>query len=469
MKIFWGIFWGMDFQFCFYHYLCDETSSNMKTEKTILDRGVSVGLRPPKSNFSLIRLRCTVNTNEKRLEYDLPACYKICPEHWDKVAKCAITDGKRNKDLKNNPRLRLHLDNVNTEIVKTKNVLIDIIQDFQRKGVKPSVSHVKLLLSERMGRRVVVPKVEFLLDFAREYVTNNVDLQEQTKRQHLSAINVIEKYSYKINKKLRFDDITVDFRNEFMGYLKTTKHDKGDYYKPNTIARIFKNIKTWMGAAYDKGLTNNHDFQKKSFGVPKEDTDKVYLKTGEIEQMYAVDLSGSPRLEKVRDVFVIMCYMGIRYSDYLLLKKENISPLGLIRITTKKTKTPVEIPMHDRIRDILKKYDGEFPHAPSNQKFNDYISEVIVISGLERDIVISETKGTMTYHETTKLSDLVTAHTARRSCATNMFLAGVPVVSIMKITGHKTEKEFMRYIRITQEENALKLQNHSFYKTKQAN
>ena len=185
--------------------------------------------------------------------------------------------------------------------------------------------------------------------------------------------------------------------------------------------------------------------------------------------MYNTDFSGSPRLERVRDVFVIMCYMGIRYSDYLLLKKENILPSGLIRITTKKTKTPVEIPMHDRVREIMKKYNGEFPPAPSNQKFNDYMTEVIKAAKLDRDVVISETRGTMTRNKTVKLSSLVTAHTARRSCATNMFLAGVPTLSIMKITGHKSEKVFLKYIRITQEENALKLRDHSFYKTKKAN
>ena len=97
------------------------------------------------------------------------------------------------------------------------------------------------------------------------------------------------------------------------------------------------------------------------------------------------------------------------------------------------------------------------------------MTEVIKAAKLDRDVVISETRGTMTRNKTVKLSSLVTAHTARRSCATNMFLAGVPTLSIMKITGHKSEKVFLKYIRITQEENALKLRDHSFYKTKKAN
>lgn len=419
-------------------------------------------MRTPKNEFSLIRLRCMIDS--QRLEYYLPAEYKIKPEHWDKITRTVITDGKRNKDLKGDPRLRLHLDNVSTEIVKTRNTLVDIIQEYQRKETKPTMPEIKQLLSERMGKRTTTSRTIFFLDFVEDYIKNNVDLQEQSKKQQTSAKSVLERYSKKINKKLRFEDITVDFRDEFVRYLKTTKHDKGDYYKPNTIARIFKNIKTWMCAAYDKGLTNNNDFKKKAFGVQKEEADTVYLNAGEIEQIYATDLSGTKRLERVRDAFVIMCYMGIRYSDYLFLKKENILPSGFVRIVTKKTKTPVEIPVHDRVHEIMKRYKGDFPPAPSNQKFNNYMSEVIVSSGLERDVVITETRGTMTSNKTVKLSELVTAHTARRSCATNMFLAGVPALSIMKITGHKSEKVFRNYIRISQEENAMKLKDHSFFK-----
>ena len=34
----------------------------------------------------------------------------------------------------------------------------------------------------------------------------------------------------------------------------------------------------------------------------------------------------------------------------------------------------------------------------------------------------------------------------------------------MKITGHKTEKSFLKYIKITQEENAQLLAGHAYFK-----
>ena len=45
-------------------------------------------------------------------------------------------------------------------------------------------------------------------------------------------------------------------------------------------------------------------------------------------------------------------------------------------------------------------------------------------------------------------------HTARRSFATNMYKRRFPTVSIMQLTGHTTEHNFLKYIKVTKEENA---------------
>jgi integrase len=55
---------------------------------------------------------------------------------------------------------------------------------------------------------------------------------------------------------------------------------------------------------------------------------------------------------------------------------------------------------------------------------------------------------------------LVTTHTARRSFATNLYKSGFPTLSIMAITGHTTEKSFLKYIKVTPDEHAKKLQLH---------
>ena len=103
------------------------------------------------------------------------------------------------------------------------------------------------------------------------------------------------------------------------------------------------------------------------------------------------------------------------------------------------------------------------PKVISNQKFNQYIKDVCKLAKLDDTMIIEQTKGSLKVKEKQPKYELVTAHTARRSFATNAFVAGVPTISIMKITGHKTEKVFMNYIKISGQENAKKLQLHTFF------
>ena len=55
---------------------------------------------------------------------------------------------------------------------------------------------------------------------------------------------------------------------------------------------------------------------------------------------------------------------------------------------------------------------------------------------------------------------LVSSHTGRRSFATNLYKSGFPSISIMNITGHKTEAAFLKYIKVTPEEHARLLAEH---------
>ena len=56
--------------------------------------------------------------------------------------------------------------------------------------------------------------------------------------------------------------------------------------------------------------------------------------------------------------------------------------------------------------------------------------------------------------------ELVSTHTARRSACTNMYLRGIPTIAIMKISGHKRESTFLKYIKVSAEENADYIAEH---------
>ena len=86
------------------------------------------------------------------------------------------------------------------------------------------------------------------------------------------------------------------------------------------------------------------------------------------------------------------------------------------------------------------------------------------MAGITEPVTTVRTEGGRQISRTLPKYKLVASHTARRSGATNMFIAGIPSISIMKITGHHTEKSFLKYIRISQEENARLLSDHPFFK-----
>ena len=111
----------------------------------------------------------------------------------------------------------------------------------------------------------------------------------------------------------------------------------------------------------------------------------------------------------------------------------------------------------------MDKYDGSLPNAISDQKMNDYLKEIAEKAKLTEIIIKAQTRGGSKTETSHNKWELVTVHTARRSFATNAFLAGVPSISIMKITGHRSEKSFLKYIKITQEQNADLMANHPFF------
>ena len=91
---------------------------------------------------------------------------------------------------------------------------------------------------------------------------------------------------------------------------------------------------------------------------------------------------------------------------------------------------------------------------------NRYLKIIGERAGLTELHTIKKTRGGAKVEDTYKKFQLMTTHTARRSFATNLFLQEFPAISIMKITGHRSEKNFMNYIKMTPHQNAEKLRKH---------
>lgn len=105
-------------------------------------------------------------------------------------------------------------------------------------------------------------------------------------------------------------------------------------------------------------------------------------------------------------------------------------------------------------------------YGRSEYNFNKVLKRIAQSVGFTEEVLIERTRGGQIHRDMKKKYELVSSHTARRTAATNMYLAGIPTFRIMLITGHKAESAFYRYIRIGKDENAKELQNHHFFSGK---
>ncbi len=259
----------------------------------------------------------------------------------------------------------------------------------------------------------------------------------------------LENFQRSKKMTIEFEKIDITFYNDFVEYL-TTKLELG----PNTIAKLITNLKVYLRESFDEGVSNNNIYSNRRFRAVGIESQAIYLKPKEIKEIIDLDLSESKRLEKIRDMFIICCYTGLRYSDIVKIKPEHIEG-GMILKMQEKTKDRVAIPIRKEVKELLIKHDYSL-YKISNQKYNQYLHEVVKkCDGLQQIVEISKVKGGKQLLIKKYKWELVTSHTARRSFATNEFMKkDLTLRDIMSITGHKTEKSFYKYIRQSPHESA---------------
>ena len=258
------------------------------------------------------------------------------------------------------------------------------------------------------------------------------------------------------------DGVTIEtadksFYDSFVRYM----YREG--YKQNTISTRVKCIKSVINSLPMAERVGCEFVAPKKCKAVMEDIDNIALDENELQALAALDLADNPYLDRVRDQFLLLAWTGCRYSDLGKLTRRYIVQEDgdyCFSLEQQKTGAKVVIPILPPIVPILEKYDYQPPKPISNQRFNDYIKEVARMAGLDDEVTTTHTqqnKGEFVPGrvETRRPKwQAVTAHTARRSFATNMYKQGFQTLAIMRITGHQTEKSFLTYIKVSESENA---------------
>lgn len=371
---------------------------------------------------------------------------KINPKFWN-------TESQRVRETKDFTSAAEY----NTSLKDLTSAIDSIYRRLVNDKVTPSNERLRIELNNLSVEAKTESKND-LIQFAEQLIKASTK-KPNTIKHYNQALRVLKEYKSQSKKALLFETIDLDFYEDFMRFCLDKKLSN------NTIGGYVKNIKVFMNEAFDRKLTSNIEFKNRRFKTLEEDSDSIYLSNSEIDLLYKLDLKNNERLDKVRDMFIIGCSTGLRYSDLLTISEKNLIEANTkLKLRTEKTGETVVIPVNKYFRAILKKYKGFPEYSISNQKMNQYLKELGELAEINGKVLISTTSGGKKIIESIEKYKLITVHTARRSFATNAYLMNVPSISIMKITGHRTEKAFLKYIKISQEDNANKLINHPFFK-----
>jgi integrase len=307
---------------------------------------------------------------------------------------------------------------INRLLAKIEDTAVTLWYEGRSEGKVLTRENIRQALDEQVNpqpvtKDLLVPFIEKLI-----HDRSSAKYKRNTIQNYRVACARIKEY----NPELTFEDITLDFFYDFLRHLQA----KG--YKQNTIQSTIKNLKVFMNDARDRGLTTNENHLHKKFSVAKQEVENVYLSEAELDRLYQYRFD-SEKLRLASDLFLVMCWTGVRYSDLKQVTLKNMQVIGdqdCLVIRMEKTEEWVTIPLHPIVMSILHKYNFQID-LRSSQKINQYIKEACQIAGIQD-------------------WQKVSTHTGRRSMVCNLYLAGFPETTIMKISGHKSYAAFKTYV-----------------------
>lgn len=391
-----------------------------------------------------IRLR-----DGRTLDIKAKTNYHIDPINWDDAEQRPTK--KALKDI--------HIANLDTDLAALKN---DLLKEYNRsKGVKVvDAQWLKDFVNPPQEQEKHPDKLVDYIDTFIEF--KKADVKSST----ITKCNVIKhllmRYQEQTKSVLYIRDIDAKFKMDFEKYCISVG------YAPNTTARNIRFIKTFCRHAKANGVETH--YQLDSIKAKYYKVENIYLDEKEIAAIEKIESKKlTDGLENARDWLLISCYCGQRVSDFLRFdnsmiryeknKAGELKPL--IEFTQVKTEKIMTIPLHKKIIEIMKKYDGNFPRKISDQKYNEHIKKVCEAAEINQP-----THGTLFDHKIKEKVTkdypkhlMVSSHIGRRSFATNNY-GKIPTSFLMYITGHTTEAMFLTYIGKSNKDIAMELTNY---------
>ena len=392
-----------------------------------------------------LRLRVKWDHNKSIVAFNL-GC-RVDPEKWSKeTSRCKTNTTHGSK--------KILASVINRAIQKHETVAEDVFSTFEVKDTLPTKEQFRDAFNIAIGRTQEEVKVDSFFDVFDLFIADTSKAYNWTEasQKRYSALKTRLK-EFQENISLREADNTL--LTNFAHYMHSVVE-----LRNATINKRIKELTRVLKWSITKGHVEAFEFTTSQTKLKTTSKTVIYLTWEELMHLKKLEIPARKQyLERVRDVFLFLCFTGLRYSDVSNLRKSDIKP-NHIEVTTIKTGDSLKIELNDYSRAIVEKYKNEifdnnlaFPIS-SNQKMNDYLKELGKLAELNESIRETYYIGNKREDVVAPKYTLLSTHAGRRSFICNALILGIPANIVMKWTGHSDYKAMQPYIDIADKAKA---------------
>jgi len=401
--------------------------------------GVSFNIKEKKQEKSPIGISINYPGIE-RIQLTI-AELRVKPSEWEK-GRMKTGRGKQENAFVQNElnRIQLEIDNFYHEYIRyhgespKRQDFIDFIKGGMRKEgfFKPKAVIALIPLIEELVKRRLEGRD---LNKGKRFKEGTID-------NYNSMVKALKNYESDRKTKFTTNNIIrketlIDFQNYLTIDLEM---------KQNTIGDRMKNFKTFLEVLTQNEVISFNPFKKYSITIPKERASTIALNEEELQGLIDLDLSSNPTYELVRDKFYLLCQIGVRISDFNTFM-EHVRNNQVVKIYNQKTGSEIMIPVSNKARMILEKYDYNMPEI-SEQKMNEYIKIIgEMVPALQSVVQIRYTKGGRDIVENVTKYSQISIHTSRRTLITTLRNGGMDSSGVTIMSGHATEEMVSTYYK----------------------
>ena len=320
---------------------------------------------------------------------------------------------------------------VNQEIGFQEKFLKELYYDFSSNHDEIDFSELKAqfkssLCKAREENEFYQGFQEFINEARKDKKTSTVIIYE-------ALLRDVKSFSKFSNKQITFSEINGELLGDFVGFLATEISNTN-----NTINKKVKTLKVYLKWASEKGFIKEAKFKK--FNVKGTPATKVFLSEPELSLFFNLNIARFPQLTLSRDLFLFSCFTGLKFSDIIGLKPEQINN-GRMSIFHPNLNETVSIPLNNYGLMILKKYEEVsinscFPKI-SNVQINKDVKEIGKMAGLVNPLVVKIAKGEEVLTKEIPKYSLLSTNSARLTYAMQSIKDGMPPQLLGKILGQK--------------------------------